>query len=125
MIHRAKRRDLCERDIIKALKAAGASVTQLDGKGLPDLLVGYAQRTFLIECKDPELGARNSRTKGKRLANALGLRDSQVEWWADWQGIRPTIVTTPNDALCAIGHHAFLPYDAMCSVCGVHHGNVT
>lgn len=108
MIRRAKRRDACEKAIVIALKNVGASVSQLDGTGLPDLLVGYAGRTYLIECKDPELGDRNSRAggskagSGRKVANPLGLRDSQYAWWTAWKGATVAIVTSPAGALCAI-----------------------
>lgn len=97
-----QKRDACEKEIIKALKGAGAYVQQLTGKGVPDLLVGYRGRTYLMECKDPVDGARNSRSSAKKVKNPLGLRDSQWEWWQAWRGERPIIVTTPSEALAAL-----------------------
>lgn len=92
-----RRRDECEREIVKALRAAGASVEQLDGRP-PDLLVGYRGQTFLLECKDEHgvQGRGMKRTKS-------GLRPSQDEWWAAWRGAAPIVVTTPHEALAAIG----------------------
>jgi len=113
----AKRRDACEKAIVKALRDAGASVTPLDGKGVPDLLVGFRGRTLLLECKDPEQGARNSRSGGAKVANALGLRDSQWEWWTAWNGERPMIATTPQEALCSIGIHTAVPMALTCEHC--------
>ena len=98
-----KRRDACEANIVRALEAAGATVTKLDGKGVPDLLVGYRGRTILIECKDPENGARNSRRGGKRVNNELGLRESQWAWWQEWRGDAPLVVTTPAEAVAVLG----------------------
>jgi hypothetical protein len=49
----ARMRDSNEKEIIEALKRAGASVTSLNGTGVPDLLVGYKGATFLLEVKLP------------------------------------------------------------------------
>ena len=46
-----KRRDANEREIIDALKAVGAKVWQISGRGLPDLLVCYRGRFFVGEVK--------------------------------------------------------------------------
>lgn len=52
-IHRtAARRDGNEQEIIRALRAAGYSVQQLSGKGVPDLLVGVGGVNVLLEVKD-------------------------------------------------------------------------
>ncbi len=98
----ARRRDACEKEIVRALEAAGAVVSRLDGKGIPDLLVGYRGRTILMECKDPEDGARNSRSSGAKVANQLGLRESQWTWWQAWRGAVPRLVTSPLEALAAL-----------------------
>jgi hypothetical protein len=94
----AKRRDICEKAIVVALRAAGATVQSLDAKGVPDLLVGFQGRTYLLECKDshnkPGIGMKKT---------ASGLRDSQLEWWSKWAGAVPVIVTNENEALRAIG----------------------
>ncbi len=94
----AKRRDICEKAIVRALRDAGASVQALDAKGCPDLLVGYQGRTYLLECKDkhdrPGIGMKKTDS---------GLRDSQVEWWSLWLGQTPVVVTNENEALVAIG----------------------
>lgn len=97
-----KKRDACEKEIVAALEKAGASVSKLDGKGIPDLLVGYRGRTYLMECKDPKDGKRNSRSGNAGKSNALGLRDSQWDWWQAWRGARAIIVTTPSEALAAL-----------------------
>jgi hypothetical protein len=93
-----RRRDENERAIVLELRARGATVEQLDGKGLPDLLVGYAGRTYLIEVKQ-EHGKQGAHMK----KTADGLRPSQSDWWAAWKGAPPIVVTTPADALIAIG----------------------
>jgi Holliday junction resolvase len=50
---RAKRTDVNQKDIVHALKSFGATVVDLSsvGKGCPDLLVGFANKTYLIEVK--------------------------------------------------------------------------
>ncbi len=101
----ARRRDSNEKPIIEALKAAGAFVQPLDGTGVPDLLVGYKGQTFLIEVKDPKMGARNSRTQHGHKT-ATGMRESQEKWWAQWLGAQPHLVTTPEEAVAFIQEKA-------------------
>ena len=50
---RAKRVDVNQKDIVHALKSFGATVVDLSGvgKGCPDLLVGFNNKTYLIEVK--------------------------------------------------------------------------
>lgn len=92
-----RRRDANERQIIDALRAVGATVCQLDGNGLPDLLVGYRGRTLLLEVKQEHGKAK---VGGKKTAD--GLLPSQRAWHAAWCGQVPVIVTTPKEALVAI-----------------------
>ena len=94
----ARRRDENERDIVKALRKAGASVTGLNETGVPDLLVGYEGRTYLLEVKQQH-GAPGA---GMRKTDS-GLRETQEKWWAAWRGLAPAIVTTSLEALTAIG----------------------
>lgn len=98
MSYHARQRDKNERPIIDALKAIGASVQQLDALGVPDLLVGFDGRTYLIEVKaehgKPGIGMKKCES---------GLRDSQEKWWSLWRGAVPSIATTPAEALTAIG----------------------
>jgi hypothetical protein len=64
--------------IIAALKAAGASVQDLSRiatPGVPDLLVGWRGKNYLLELK-PEPGSKKQ----------LSLRPSQVVWHAAWGG---------------------------------------
>ena len=49
-----KRRDLAEKPIVEALKAVGAEVWQISGRGLPDLLVRYRGRLWAGEVKSPK-----------------------------------------------------------------------
>jgi hypothetical protein len=82
--------DTNQPEIVAALRAAGASVTHthMVGGGCPDLVVGYRAVTYLLEVKP--LG------KATRLTNAERL------WFEEWRG-HAAIVTTPEDALRAIG----------------------
>lgn len=93
-----RRRDDNEKPIVEALRAAGASVEQLDGKGWPDLLVGFDGRTYLVEVK-----AEHGKPGKGMKRNESGLRESQERWWSTWRGAVPTIATTPAEALSAIG----------------------
>lgn len=96
---RANRRDDCERSIILALEMAGASVTPLAHiTGLPDLLVGLRGVTYLFECKD----SHEREGKGRKRS-VDGLRDSQRAWFAQWRGRPVVVVTTPEEALIAVG----------------------
>lgn len=105
-IHRrAARRDSNEVEIVRALIAAGASVTHLSGvDGLPDLLVGYQGRTVLLEVKHlSPTGKTVRQTSGGRRPDERGLTGDQQDWWAAWRGASPVIVRTPAEALAAIG----------------------
>ena len=70
-IHRrAARRDSNEVEIVRALIAAGASVTHLSGvDGLPDLLVGYQGRTVLLEVKHLSPTGKTVRQTGRSIAS--------------------------------------------------------
>lgn len=50
---RAKRVDVNQKDIVHALRTLGATVVDLSGvgKGCPDLLIGFNNKTYLIEIK--------------------------------------------------------------------------
>lgn len=102
----ARMRDANEKPIVLALRAVGAHVTQLDGKGVPDLLVGFRGATHLLEVKLP-LGKHGGRTSGGASRPGNGgdgtLTEAQVAWHAGWCGGRVAIVRTPDEALAAIG----------------------
>jgi Holliday junction resolvase len=46
-----KRRDGTEAEIVAALRQVGATVFQLSGAGVPDLLVGFRHRWHVLEVK--------------------------------------------------------------------------
>ncbi len=84
---RAARRDDNEQAIVVALEQVGAVVYRMDEEGVPDLLVGWCARTFLLEVK-----------------SATGtLTEAQEGFFLRWKGVAPVIVRTPMEALRAIG----------------------
>jgi len=80
--------DRNQAEIVAALRAAGASVRTIHriGSGLPDLLVGYRGRNYLLEIKSP----------------AGTLTPDETEFFQSWRG-QVAIVRTPTEALAAIG----------------------
>lgn len=99
----ARNRDGNEAPIVQALLAIGASVQRLNETGVPDLLVGYQGKTFLLEVK------REGNQGGRRHYGGLderGLARTQQLWWARWNGMQPVIVTSVAEALEAIGARA-------------------
>lgn len=94
-----RKRDAGERAIIEALKAAGCSVTQLDGSGVPDLVVGLERPEgpicLLLEVKD-EIGE-----KGGKSRDGQKLTPTQQAWWGTWKG-QVAIVRTPEEALAVV-----------------------
>lgn len=100
---RAKRRDTNEPEIVEALEGAGATVTRLDGDGVPDLLVGFRGRSFLIEVKLP-LGPRGGKSARRESEGGRGdLTKAQVTWWDAWTGEPAVVVRSPAEALAVIG----------------------
>ena len=80
--------------IVKALRQIpGCSVQSLAdcGGGVPDLLVGFMNRNYLIECKD-----------GSKSPSRRKLTPAQVDWHKRWTG-EIHIVTCHEDALEVIG----------------------
>jgi len=89
-MRRAAKRDDNEREIIEALRCAGASVHPINDKGAPDLLVGYAGRNYLMEVKD-----------GKKPPSKRQLTPDQVCWHEKWLGT-VFIVNNVEEALNAL-----------------------
>lgn len=101
-MRRARARDANEREIVTALRAAGASVTRLDDAGVPDLLVGYHGRTWLLEVKLP-LGPRGGMPERRDHEGGRGdLTASQVVWWDSWRGAHAVVVRSIVEALAVI-----------------------
>lgn len=88
---RAQKRDANEPEIAQGLLAIGCSVDQLPGgNGRPDLLVGYRDKNFLLEVKDPTAPVT------KRRLNSL-----QKKWHSAWKG-RAHLVETFAQALAIV-----------------------
>lgn len=99
----AKRRDGNEPSIVDALVAAGAAVTRIGDFGVPDLLVGYRGRTFLLEVKMP-LGPKGGIPESREHEGGRGdMTKAQVKWWSTWTGEPAKIVRSADEALAAIG----------------------
>lgn len=86
-MRRAANVDTVQPAIVKALRDIGASVQVLSavGKGCPDLLVGWRNRNFLMECKT-----------GNDKLNQM-----QVDWHSTWAG-QVAVVRTPEEAQLAV-----------------------
>lgn len=93
-MRRAARVDGNQRQIVEALRRAGATVQSLAavGVGVPDLLVGLRRQSFLLEVKDPAQDPCKQR-----------LTPAQVVWHRTWNGLPVAIVRTPEEALRAVG----------------------
>ena len=92
-MRRAARVDANQREVVAALRGAGATVQPLHavGEGCPDLLVGKDGKNWLIEVKD-----------GNKPPSAQKLTPQQEIWHRDWRGHR-VVVNSPEAALGAIG----------------------
>jgi Holliday junction resolvase len=92
-MRRAARVDSNQEEIVKALRAVGATVQSLAGvgHGVPDLLVGYEGKTILMEVKD-----------GKKSPSQRELTPDQVKWIDAWTGGSIYIVDTVEAAWNAL-----------------------
>lgn len=77
-----KKTDGNHASIVGDLRVLGASVQSLAtiGKGCPDILVGFRNRNFVFEIKDP------SRPRSKRR-----LTPDEQTWQSSWRGQVATI----------------------------------
>jgi hypothetical protein len=88
--------DPCQAQVVKALRAAGASVVALTSPaGIPDLLVGWKSRTLLVECKSPPGPNGGDSRPGQHLSPA------QERFAASWRGVIH-VVHSPEEALQAV-----------------------
>lgn len=92
-MRRAAKVDQNQREVVAALRGAGATVQLLHavGEGCPDLLVGYRDANYLLEVKD-----------GEKPLSKQKLTPQQEVWHRDWRGHR-VVVNSPEAALAAIG----------------------
>ena len=85
----ARRVDENQGDIVKALRACGATVRVVtQGDGIPDLLVGYNGYTILMEVKD-----------GQKVPSARKLTDAEQEFFDKWTGGMLVVVNSVEEAL--------------------------
>jgi len=86
---RAKRVDCNQKDIVHALKTFGATVVDLSGvgKGCPDLLVGFRNKTYLIEVK------RDSKAK---------FTSQQLQFNESWLGGIIARIETVDEAIALL-----------------------
>jgi hypothetical protein len=92
-MRRAAKVDANQDQVVSALRAAGAAVQSLAaiGKGVPDLLVSFRGRLFLLEVKD-----------GAKVKSAQKLTEAQAKWHQTWAA-QVEVVNSPEAALRAIG----------------------
>ena len=92
-MRRIARTDSNQKEIVKALRGAGASVQHLHtlGKGCPDILVGFNGKNFLMEIKD-----------GTKPHTKRSLTQLEREWHQHWQG-QVTVLQSVVDALAILG----------------------
>jgi hypothetical protein len=86
----AARVDANHTEIVGALRAAGATVHSMAalGGGFPDLLVGHAGKTALIEVKD-----------GAKIPSKRKLTPDQQDFHANWKGGTLAVVDSAEAAL--------------------------
>lgn len=91
-MRRAARVDDNQDQIVKALRAIGATVRVVtQGNGLPDLLVGYRGQTVLMEVKD-----------GKKPPSARKLTEAEQKFFDEWRGGLLVVVESIDDAIDAL-----------------------
>lgn len=93
-MRRAARTDENHEEIVKTLRAAGATVQSLAavGQGVPDLLVGFRGQTLLIEVKD-----------AKQPPSKRRLTEDQIRWHGAWRGGPLAVVDGIDAALRVLG----------------------
>jgi Holliday junction resolvase len=92
-MRRSAKVDANQVEIVKALRSVGCTVQSLaaTGQGVPDLLVGFRERTYLLEIKD-----------GSKPASARKLTPDQVIWHQNWRGGPLAVVESVEDAFRVI-----------------------
>lgn len=93
VVRRTAKTDGNHAEVIAALRKVGAEVTSLHqvGGGVPDLLVSYRNRWWLLEVKD-----------GTKPPSARQLTAEQRKWFAR-QRADVWVVTSPEEAIETIG----------------------
>lgn len=93
-MRRAAKKDANHQAVVKILRDAGCLVLDLGavGNGCPDLLVKTFRGMTLLEVKD-----------GKKPPSERKLTPDQVEFHRLWAGEDVKVVTSPEEALVAVG----------------------
>jgi len=89
-MRRAAKVDENQAEIVAALRKVGCTVQSLAaiGNGCPDLLVGVAGKTLLMEVKD-----------GKKVKSKQALTPDQLVWHGVWQGGALAVVDSIDSAI--------------------------
>jgi hypothetical protein len=95
-MRRAARRDDNEKEVIAALREAGAYVKQINDKGLFDLLVAYTgpsgrEHVLLLEVKD-----------GSKPPSARRLTDAEAKFHEEWPLSNLFIVISAEHAVALL-----------------------
>lgn len=90
-MRRAARRDDNEKEVIAALREAGAYVKQINDEGLFDLLISYRGKTLMIEVKD-----------GAKPLSARRLTEAEQKFHDEWPGSNLYIVNGVEEALALL-----------------------
>lgn len=91
-----RRVDANQQEVVRVLRTApgvSVAVTSMLGKGYPDLNVGWKERSFHYELKDP------SQPASKRK-----LTPDEQEWHAKWTG-HVEVVTTADEIFDSLYTH--------------------
>ena len=80
-------------ELVRQLRAIGASVTSTAGvgDGFPDICVGWRGQNYLLEIKDP-----------KKIPSRRKLTPDEKEWHDRWGG-QVAVVETFEDCLQVLG----------------------
>ena len=87
------RTDANQTEIVETLRKMGLSVCVCSalGNGVPDILVGYGGRNYLIEIKD-----------GDKAPSKRALTEDESDWHNRWRG-QATVCCTVQDVLRMVG----------------------
>ena len=90
-MRRDARRDANEREIIDALRKAGAYVKQINDEGAFDLLCWHQGKTLLLEVKD-----------GRKPPSARKLTEAEQKFHNEWPGDNLFIVNSVEESLALL-----------------------
>lgn len=91
-MRRAARTDANQENIVKSLRALGATVRFLSqGEGIPDLLVGFRGKTALLEVKD-----------GEKPPSARKLTPAEQKFFDEWRGGTLAVVNSVDEAIAVV-----------------------